>query len=109
MSKSPPTRRRRGPQDPATDTTQPAATTLDQAVDEWTWHGSPFCRWRHFDMNRRRREHARFKQPRPRTLPSTFGLSERELRSHANRLVLEHGWSVAEVLEVLDVEPAGMS
>jgi hypothetical protein len=57
-------------------------------------------------MNRRRREHAKFKQPRPRTRPETFGLDADELRAHANRLVLEHGWSVAEVVEVLDVEPA---
>jgi hypothetical protein len=25
-------------------------------------HGSPFCRWRHFDKNRRRREHAELKR-----------------------------------------------
>ena len=106
MAESPPTRRRRGPQDPATDTKNLNIESITDAGDEWTRHGSPFCRWRHFDMNRRRREHAKFKQPRPRMLPSTFGLSEVELRRHANTLVLEHGWSVAEVVEVLDVEPS---
>jgi hypothetical protein len=74
-------------------------------------HGSPFCRWRHFDMNRRRREHEfrrrRLEKTGSGLSPSTFGLSDAELRRHANMLVLKHGWSVAEVVQVLDVEPAG--
>jgi hypothetical protein len=39
--------------------------------------------------------------------PSTFSLSPDELRRHANDLVQTYGWSVQEVLAVLDIEPAG--
>jgi hypothetical protein len=35
--------------------------------------------------------------------PSTFGLTADELRKHANQLVGEHGWSPAEVRQMLDL------
>ena len=110
--KAPPGERSRAPhQKPDPDTTTNSVDIVTLTADEWTRHGSPFCRWRHFDMNRRRREHAELKRrlenTRSRTTPSTFGLDDDELRRHANTLVLEHGWSVAEVVQVLDVEPAG--
>jgi hypothetical protein len=95
--------RSRAPQPGAATNLNPPSVT--DADDIPLRHGSPFCRWRHFDMNRRRREQAQLKQPRARMHRSTFGLSDAELRRHANTLVLEHGWSVAEVVEVLDVEP----
>jgi hypothetical protein len=73
---------------------------------------SPFTYWRHFNKNRRRREHTQLKQllnkgsaAEP-LLPSTFGLEPDELRRHANDLVVRHGWTVAEVTAVLDIEPA---
>jgi hypothetical protein len=75
-------------------------------------HGSPFCRWRHFDKHRRRREHAELKRlcdAITHFTPSTFGLEPDELRRHANTLVLEHDWTVAEVCAVLDIEPARAS
>jgi hypothetical protein len=48
----------------ATETTGGGKSLDDKLTrpDEATRrHSSPFCRWRHFDMNRRRREHAEFK------------------------------------------------
>jgi hypothetical protein len=72
-------------------------------------HSSPFCRWRHFDKNRRRREHAELKRLLSHAKvasPSTFELEPAELRAEANRLVQVYGWTVAEVCAVLDVEPA---
>jgi hypothetical protein len=44
----------------------------------------------------------RMHPPAPPPKPSTFGLSEGELRTHANDLVAS-GWPVWEVREVLDV------
>jgi hypothetical protein len=94
----------KGPHEPATklaDATTPLGTDIAR-------HGSPFCRWRHFDCNRRRYEHAELKRllsPASEAEPSTFGLGADELRRHANHLVLEQGWSVAEVVQVLDVGP----
>jgi hypothetical protein len=38
--------------------------------------------------------------------PSTFGLTECELRREGNRLVVTHRWPVAEVREVLDIPVA---
>jgi hypothetical protein len=44
--------------------------------------------------------------PQPPREPETFGLSEDELRAHANALH-SAGWPVREICEVLDVEPPG--
>jgi hypothetical protein len=46
--------------------------------------------------------------PKPPEPPSTFGLTEDELRRHANRLVRDYGWSTEEVLAVLDVQLRAM-
>ena len=77
-------------------------------------HSSPFCRWRHFNMNRRRRAHLEFKDLLARLEPQTcnalhsspadFGLTPDELRREANRLVRDYGWTIPEVCAVLDVE-----
>jgi hypothetical protein len=69
---------------------------------------TPFQRWLRFDCNRRRREADELRRlyawtPPP---PSDFGLTADELRRHGNTLVLELGWSVAEVRAVLDIDPA---
>ncbi|MFI1449069.1 hypothetical protein [Streptomyces virginiae] len=42
------------------------------------------------------------------TGPSTYGLSDDELRAHANQLI-RWGWSVDEVLARLDVQPRATS
>jgi hypothetical protein len=95
-----------------TEAPAPEGTGTDQTSPlrspQTLGHGSPFCRWRHFDKNRRRREHAELRRLLATAVassPSTFGLEPGELRRHANDLV-QHGWTVAEVLAVLDVEPA---
>ncbi|HEY3713873.1 MAG TPA: hypothetical protein VGL39_05035 [Jatrophihabitantaceae bacterium] len=44
--------------------------------------------------------------PEPPPPPATYGLSPAELRHHANDLAAS-GWSVAEICQVLDVEPVG--
>lgn len=44
--------------------------------------------------------------PEPAADPSTFGLGDDELRSHANELY-RSGWSMAEILAVLAVAVAG--
>jgi hypothetical protein len=59
---------------------------------------APFCRY--FDMNVAD-ANTPFPQPRPRIRPSTFDFRI-ELRTPTAGL---EGWSVAEVVEVLDVEP----
>ncbi len=41
----------------------------------------------------------------PYTDPGTFGLHQDELRSHGNRLVIEQGWQLWEVLSRLAIEP----
>lgn len=68
-------------------------------------HSSPFARWRHFDRNRRRREHAELKQmfaderDSGQTEPPT---------EFANSLVLDYGFSVDQVEELLDVQRRAM-
>jgi hypothetical protein len=94
------------PSGAATPTTK-SSKTIRQGPESMR-HGSRFSRWRHFDCNRRRREHAelvRLCSPASEAEPSTFGLGADELRRHANHLVLEQGWSVDEVCAALDVEP----
>ena len=95
------------PEGTATDQTSPLRSP------QTLGHSSPFCRWRHFDKNRRRREHAELKRLLDLSaygqVPSTFGLGLDELRRHANDLVQVYGWSVDEVLAVLDIEPAATS
>jgi hypothetical protein len=106
----PPEKRIGGPAPTPTPTDHtPNGPSEPQTADSITpRHASAFCRWRHFDKNRRRREHAEFKRLLATSqcinqLPSTFGLSQDELRKHANDLVLEHGWSTFEVEAVLDI------
>lgn len=85
-----------------------------RAVAARAGHGSQFCRWRHFDCNRRRREHAEFKallaemHPAQAPGPQTFGLEPGALRDHANSLIRDYGWTVEEVLAVLDVQLRAM-
>jgi hypothetical protein len=92
-------------------TRQSLDAKIQQVTDNERRHGTRFRHWRRFDCNRRRREHDELKRlldhSKWNDLPSTFGLGADELRRHANRLVLEQGWSVDEVAQVLDVEPAG--
>jgi hypothetical protein len=63
-------------------------------------HGSEFCRWRHFDKNRRRREHAQLKRilERGGTPPD---LPVEPTRLFGNELVLVHGFSVDQARQVL--------
>ena len=110
-----------GDKDGLTDTTQlppqnlKSGSTIRGRTDNSTRrHSSPFCRWRHFNMNRRRREHLEFKDLLARLEPQTcnalhsspadFGLTPDELRREANRLVRDYGWTIPEVCAVLDVE-----
>jgi len=69
----------------------------------WPWPG--LC-----EAERRRRLHRVAdrmigRPDREQRCPGTFGLSGAELRRHANALVVDERWSVAEVCSVLAVTP----
>jgi hypothetical protein len=98
----------RRPQTPPQQTRQSLETQATQQADIAGPRLTPFQCWLRFDCNRRRHEHSERKALYPWTPPprSTFSLDPDELRRHANSLVLEHGWAVAEVRAVLDVDPA---
>ena len=86
---------------PATAATNPAPRRR---------HSSQFCRWSHFDKNRRRiaqRELDRLlaeMYPQPARVPCDFGLTQDELCREARRLYAA-GWTVEEIRATLELGP----